>query len=37
MDVIRAYCNKTAFMKHGNLDFYGDTQKAIELYMEDNQ
>lgn len=37
MDVIRAYCNKAAFMKHGNLVYYGDTQKAIELYMEDNQ
>jgi ABC-type polysaccharide/polyol phosphate transport system ATPase subunit len=37
MDVIRAYCKRTAFMKHGKLVYYGDTNKAIELYMEDNQ
>jgi ABC-2 type transport system ATP-binding protein len=37
MDVISAYCNKAAFMKHGSLVYFGDTQKAIELYLEDNQ
>lgn len=37
MDVIRAYCRRTAFMKYGNLVYYGDTEKAIELYLEDNQ
>ncbi len=37
MEVIRQYCNRTAFLKHGELVFYGDTEKAIELYMEDNQ
>jgi ABC-2 type transport system ATP-binding protein len=37
MDVIRKYCPKTAFMKHGALVYFGDTEKAIELYMEDNQ
>ena len=37
MDVIRAYCKRTAFMKLGNLIYYGDTGKAIDLYMEDNQ
>jgi ABC-type polysaccharide/polyol phosphate transport system ATPase subunit len=36
MDVIRAYCKRTAFMKQGNMVYYGDTAKAIELYMEDN-
>lgn len=36
MDVVRKYCNRTAYMKHGNLEFFGDTEKAIELYMEDN-
>lgn len=37
MDIIRAYCNRTAYMKNGQLDFFGDTHKAIELYLEDNQ
>lgn len=36
MDVIRKYCSRTAFMKHGSLVFFGDTEKAIELYTEDN-
>jgi ABC-2 type transport system ATP-binding protein len=36
MDIIRKYCGRTAFMKHGNLVFYGDTGKAVELYLEDN-
>lgn len=36
MNTIMKYCSRTAFMKHGNLEFFGDTEKAIELYMEDN-
>lgn len=36
METIRKYCKRTAFMKNGELKFIGDTQKAIELYMEDN-
>ena len=36
MDVIRQYCKQTAFMKNGKLVYYGDTEKAIELYTEDN-
>jgi ABC-2 type transport system ATP-binding protein len=35
MEVIRKYCSRTAFMKHGDLVYYGDTNKAIELYMQD--
>lgn len=37
MEVVRKYCSRTAFMKHGELVYYGDTEKAIELYLEDNQ
>ena len=37
MDVVNKYCAKTAFMKHGALVYFGDTEKAIELYMQDNQ
>jgi len=37
MEVIRKYCNRSAFMKHGQIEFFGDTDKAIELYKADNQ
>lgn len=36
MDTIQKYCNRAAYMKGGELVFFGDTQKAIEMYMEDN-
>ncbi|GAB2533652.1 ABC transporter ATP-binding protein [Rufibacter soli] len=36
MDVIRQYCNRALFLKHGELVYIGDTEKAIEMYMEDN-
>jgi ABC-2 type transport system ATP-binding protein len=36
MDVIRKYCGRAAFIKHGSLVYFGETEKAIELYMEDN-
>jgi ABC-type polysaccharide/polyol phosphate transport system ATPase subunit len=36
MEIIRKYCGRTAFMRHGSLVYYGDTEKAVELYMEDN-
>jgi len=37
MEVIRKYCNRSAFMKNGQIEFFGDTEKAIELYRADNQ
>lgn len=36
MQTIEKYCTRTAFMKHGQLVYFGDTARAIELYMEDN-
>jgi ABC-2 type transport system ATP-binding protein len=36
MDIIRKYCGRTAFMRHGSLVYYGDTPKAVEMYLEDN-
>ena len=36
MEVIRKYCKRSAFMKNGELKYFGDTEKAIELYTEDN-
>lgn len=37
MDIIRQYCNKAAFMKHGQLIYFGNTEEAIDLYMKDNE
>jgi ABC-type polysaccharide/polyol phosphate transport system ATPase subunit len=37
MDTIRKYCTRTAFMKDGQIEFLGETEKAIELYTCDNQ
>lgn len=36
MDVIRQYCSRAVFMKNGKLEYFGDTEKAIELYTKDN-
>lgn len=37
MDVIRKYCNRTAYMRKGELVFFGDTEEAVNLYITDNQ
>jgi ABC-2 type transport system ATP-binding protein len=37
MDVISKYCNRAAFMKDGQIEFFGETDKAVELYTQDNQ
>ncbi len=37
MDVIRKYCNRTAYMNKGELVFFGDTAEAVDLYISDNQ
>lgn len=36
METIRQYCSRAAYMDHGELKFFGDTEKAIEMYMADN-
>jgi ABC-type polysaccharide/polyol phosphate transport system ATPase subunit len=36
MEVVKKYCNRTAFMKNGSLVYFGDTEKAIQMYIEDN-
>jgi ABC-2 type transport system ATP-binding protein len=36
METIKKYCNRSAFMKHGRLEFFGNTEEAIDLYMRDN-
>ncbi|MEP6746301.1 MAG: ATP-binding cassette domain-containing protein [Bacteroidota bacterium] len=37
MDVIRKYCNRAAYMKNGELLYFGETQKAVDMYISDNQ
>ena len=37
MDVIKKYCRRTAYMKHGGLVYLGETAKAVEMYLQDNQ
>lgn len=37
MDVIKKYCQRAGFMKNGEMKFFGDTDTAIQLYLEDNQ
>ena len=37
MDVIRKYCTRTAYMKKGELIFFGETQQAVDMYIHDNQ
>jgi ABC-2 type transport system ATP-binding protein len=36
MDVVQKYCSRTAFMKNGSLMYFGDTEKAVQMYIEDN-
>jgi ABC-type polysaccharide/polyol phosphate transport system ATPase subunit len=36
MDVVQKYCSRTAFMKNGSLVYFGDTAKAVQMYIEDN-
>ncbi len=37
MDVIQKYCQHSAYLKGGELIFFGETKKAVELYLHDNQ
>jgi ABC-2 type transport system ATP-binding protein len=36
MDTIKKYCTRTAFIKNGSLVYFGDTDKAVQMYIEDN-
>ena len=36
MDTVLKYCNRTGFMKNGSLVYFGDTDKAVQMYIEDN-
>jgi ABC-2 type transport system ATP-binding protein len=36
MEVISKYCKRAAYMKDGEIKYFGETQKAIAMYVEDN-
>lgn len=36
METVRKYCNRTMYMRNGELVYFGETAKAIELYEADN-
>jgi ABC-2 type transport system ATP-binding protein len=36
MEVISKYCTRAAYMKDGEIKYFGETQKAIAMYVEDN-
>lgn len=37
MDIIQKYCQRSAYLKKGELIYFGDTAKAVELYLKDNE
>lgn len=37
METIKSYCSKAAYMKNGEMVFFGETSVAIEKYLADNQ
>ena len=37
MDVIKKYCTRAGYMKNGEMKYFGDTETAINMYLEDNQ
>lgn len=37
MDIIQKYCKQSAYLRSGELIYFGETAKAIELYLQDNQ
>jgi len=37
MDIIQKYCKRSAYLKKGELVYFGDTNKAVELYLKDNE
>jgi ABC-2 type transport system ATP-binding protein len=36
METIKSYCTRAAYLKNGELIYFGDTEKAIEMYVADN-
>lgn len=35
LDIIKTYCNRVAYMKKGELIYYGDPETAIEMYLNE--
>jgi ABC-2 type transport system ATP-binding protein len=37
MDIIQKYCQRSAYLKKGELIYFGDTATAVGMYLKDNQ
>ncbi|MGC4035393.1 MAG: ATP-binding cassette domain-containing protein [Chitinophagaceae bacterium] len=37
MDIIQRYCQRSAYLRKGELIYFGDTKTAVELYLRDNE
>lgn len=37
MDIIQKYCQRSAYLKKGELIYFGDTATAVEMYLKDNE
>ena len=37
MEVIQKYCRRSGYMLKGEMKYFGDTETAIKMYLEDNQ
>ncbi len=37
MEVIKKYCSRAGYIKNGELVYLGDTSKAIDMYLHDNE
>jgi ABC-2 type transport system ATP-binding protein len=36
MEIVKKYCSRAAFLKHGEMVYFGDVDEAVTLYMDDN-
>ena len=37
MDVIKKYCQRVAYLKNGVLEYLGDPETAVSMYIAENQ
>ncbi len=37
MGIIQKYCQRVAYIKNGNLEYIGDSETAIKIYLADNE
>jgi len=37
MAVIKKYCQRVAYLKNGSLQYIGDPETAVNMYLEESQ